>query len=212
MAKRNAPARPSAKPAPGRSPDKYRRILDAAVQVIAENGYYNSRVSDIAARAGVADGTIYLYFQNKEQILMAAIDSAFEAFLQLARVELERTRDPREKLRRMAGLHLELMGSHRDLATVFQTELRQSAKFLAQFSRTQLVEYFNLIRSVVREGQQAGVFRPQVSDKIAANCFFGALDEMVTSWLLSDHDYPLGGAADAVVDVFLSGMEARTSA
>lgn len=212
MAKRNAPARPGVKSAPGRSPDKYRRILDAAIHVIAANGYHNSRVSDIADCAGVADGTIYLYFENKEQILMAAIDSAFETFLKLAREEMARIHDPREKLRRMAFLHLDLLGKQRDLATVFQTELRQSAKFIARFSRSQLVEYFNLIRSAVREGQQAGLFRPQVSDKIAANCFYGALDEMVTSWLLSDHDYPLGGAADAVVDVILSGMETRTPA
>ncbi|HUK86946.1 MAG TPA: TetR/AcrR family transcriptional regulator [Terriglobales bacterium] len=212
MVKRNSPARPGAKPAPGRSSEKYQRILEAAVQVIAQNGYYNSRVSDIADRAGVADGTIYLYFQNKEQILMAAIDSAFETFLRLAREDLAKIHDPREKLRRMAFLHLDLLGKKRDLAAVFQTELRQSAKFLAQFSRNHLVEYFDLIREVVREGQQAGVFRRQLSDKIAANCFFGALDEMVTSWLLSDRDYPLGGAAEAVVDVILSGMEARPSA
>ena len=212
MAKRNSPARPGAKPAPGRSPEKYQRILDAAIRVIAENGYHNSRVSDIAESAGVADGTIYLYFENKEQILMAAIDSAFEVFLKLAREELAKVTDPREKLRRIAFLHLDLLGKRRDLATVFQTELRQSAKFIAQFSRKQLVEYFDLIRGAVREGQQAGLFRPGVSDKIAANCFYGALDEMVTSWLLSDREYPLGGAADAVVDVILSGMEARPSA
>lgn len=199
-------------PSSGRSSDKYQRILDAAVAVIAEKGYWQAKVAEIADRAGVADGTIYLYFENKEQILMAAIDSAFETFLKLAREELAKVHDPREKLRRIAFLHLDLLGRQRDLATVFQTELRQSAKFIAQFSRTQLVEYFNLIRNVVREGQQAGLFRAQVSDKIAANCFYGALDEMVTSWLLSDRDYPLGGAADAVVDVILAGMETRPSA
>ena len=212
MAKRNSPARPGAKPAPGRSPEKYRRILDAAIHVIARNGYHNSRVADIADHAGVADGTIYLYFENKEQILMAAIESAFEVFLKLAREELAKVRDPREKLRRIAFLHLDLLGKQRDLATVFQTELRQSAKFIAQFSRKQLVEYFDLIRGVVREGQQAGIFRAQLSDKIAANCFYGALDEMATSWLLSDRDYSLGGAAEAVVDVILAGMETRPSA
>ena len=92
------------------------------------------------------------------------------------------------------------------MAAVFQTELRHSAKFLAEFSRTQLKEYFNLIREIVLRGQEAGVFRREVSDKIFANCFFGALDEMVTSWVLSDHDYPLEGAADAVADVLISGL------
>jgi TetR/AcrR family fatty acid metabolism transcriptional regulator len=195
-----------------RSSDKHQRILDAAIEVIAENGYFQSRVTDIAARAGVADGTIYLYFKNKEQVLMAAIDSAFAAFLKRARAELSHTREPGERLRRLAHLHLETLGANRSLAIVFQTELRQSAKFLAQFSHHQLVEYFNLIRAEVREGQRAGVFRRELSDKIVANCFFGALDEMVTSWMLSEHDYPLAGAADAVVDVILKGMETRAQA
>ncbi|HEV2022831.1 MAG TPA: TetR/AcrR family transcriptional regulator [Terriglobales bacterium] len=196
----------------GRASDKYQRILDAAVEVIAESGYFQARVTDIAARAGVADGTIYLYFKNKEQILMAAIDSAFAAFLERTRAELSRTQEPRERLRRLAQLHLETLGANRNLAIVFQTELRQSAKFLAQFSHQRLIEYFDLIREVVREGQQAGVFRRGLSDKIVANCFFGALDEMVTSWVLSEHDYPLAGAADAVVDVILKGMETRAEA
>lgn len=192
--------------------EKHQRILDAAVEVIAEHGYFRARVSEIADRAGVADGTIYLYFRNKEQVLMAAIDAAFAAFLQRARAEVEKARDPRERLRRIATLHLEGLGANRNLAIVFQTELRQSARFLAQFSHRRLVEYFDLIRQVVREGQQAGVFRREMSDKIAANCFFGALDEMVTSWVLSERDYPLAGAADAVVDVVLRGMETRTGA
>ncbi len=195
-------------PPQGRSPEKYQRILDAAIAVIAEKGFFNSRVAEIAERAGVADGTVYLYFKNKEQILMAAIDSAFTAFLERARRELVPSASPPEKLRRLARLHLETLGENRAVAVVFQTELRQSAKFLEQFSRHRLVEYFDLIRSIVREGQEAGTFRREFSDKIATNCFFGALDEMVTSWMLSDRDYPLGGAADAVVDVILRGMEA----
>jgi TetR/AcrR family fatty acid metabolism transcriptional regulator len=195
-----------------RGSEKYQRILDAAIEVIAESGYFRARVTDIAARAGVADGTIYLYFQNKEQVLMAAIESAFAAFLKRAREELSHTQGPVQRLRRLAQLHLEALGANRSLAIVFQTELRQSAKFLAQFSHHQLLEYFDLIRAEVRAGQRAGVFRRELSDKIVANCFFGALDEMVTSWMLSEHDYPLAGAADAVVDVILKGMETRTKA
>jgi TetR/AcrR family fatty acid metabolism transcriptional regulator len=189
--------------------DKYERILEAAVEVIAEHGFFNARVSDIAQRAGVADGTIYLYFKSKDQILMAAISNAFGAFLDLARTEVKSGSDPRDQLRRLALLHLTSLGSNRNLAIVFQTELRQSARFLAQFSQHQLKQYFDLIREVVRDGQEQGVFRPDLSDKIVANCFFGSLDEMVTSWLLSERDYSLPGAADAVVDVILGGVETR---
>ncbi len=197
--------------APGRNADKYQRILDAAIEVIAQHGYASSRVTDIAARAGVADGTIYLYFHNKEELLMEAINTAFESFLTRARAEMTQLHDPRDRLRRMAFLHLSMLGEHRELAVVFQTELRHSAKFLAQFSTKHLIDYFQLIRDQVREGQRLGLFRPDLSDKIAANCFFGALDEMVTSWMLSDHEYPLGNAADAIVDIILRGMEIRPS-
>jgi TetR/AcrR family transcriptional regulator, fatty acid metabolism regulator protein len=193
----------------GTPAEKHSRILTAAIEVFAANGYFNSRVADIAKRAGVADGTIYLYFKNKEQILMAAIDFAFSTFMQAAQKELATISDPRQKLRRLAELHLDSLGSNRGLAMVFQTELRQSAKFLSEFSHRHLIEYFDLVRAIVRQGQQAGCFRKEISDKIAANCFFGALDAMVTSWLLSERDYNLGAASGALVDVILNGMEAR---
>jgi len=191
----------------GHDPEKYQRILEAAIDVIAERGFFSARVSDIANRAGVADGTIYLYFKNKEQILMAAISTPFSAFMERARVEVAKSSNPRQQLKNLAQLHLGGLGANRNLAIVFQTELRQSARFLAQFSRHQLKQYFDLVREIVRQGQRTGAFRPELSDKIVANCFFGALDEMVTSWILSEHEYSLAGAADAVADVILRGME-----
>ncbi len=187
--------------------DKYQRILDAAVAVIAEKGYWQAKVAEIADRAGVADGTIYLYYKNKEQVLMAAIDSAFDAFLERARAELAALDGPKQRLHRLAFLHLDMLGANRNLAVVFQTELRHSAKFLAQFSRHRLVEYFDMIRGIVKEGQKSGVFRAEVSDKIAAQCFFGAVDEMVTSWVLSEREYQLSASAESVVELILSGME-----
>src|SRR5512133_168308 len=94
------------------SGEKYQRILDAAVAVFAERGFHSARVADIAARAGVADGTVYLYFRNKEEILMAAINSAFDAFMKHARIELEKIQSPIDKLKRLAYLHLHSLGSN----------------------------------------------------------------------------------------------------
>jgi len=199
----------TSKPANGTS-DKHQRILDAAIEVIAEHGFFHSRVSEIADRAGVADGTIYLYFKNKDQLLMAAIDSAFHRFIRRAKAAVDEITDPREKLRRMAFLHLEGLGANRNLAIVFQTELRHSAKFLGQFSHNLMVEYFDLIKGVLREGQTAGVFRADMSVTIAAHCFFGAVDEIVTTWILSDRDHQLSSLADAVVSIVLKGVEAGT--
>jgi TetR/AcrR family fatty acid metabolism transcriptional regulator len=193
-----------------RGGDKYRRILDAAIDVIAEKGFHSSRVSDIADRAGVADGTVYLYFKSKEQILMAALDGAFESFYRRAKEELASSTGAPAKLRTLARLHLRSLSQHRSLAVVLQTELRQSAKFLAEFSHRELKGYFDLIREIIREGQEAGTVRREVPDKIAAACFFGALDEMVTSWVLSSREWDLAAAADPVVDLILSGMETRS--
>jgi TetR/AcrR family fatty acid metabolism transcriptional regulator len=139
---------------------------------------------------------------------MAAIDSAFHRFIRRAKAALNEIDDPREKLRRIAFLHLEGLGSNRNLAIVFQTELRHSAKFLGQFSHNLMVEYFDLIKGVLREGQATGAFRADLSVTIAAHCFFGAVDEIVTSWILSDRDHHLSSLADSVVSIVLKGVEA----
>lgn len=193
-----------------RSSDKYQRILDAAVAVFAEKGFFVSRVSDIAERADVADGTVYLYFKNKDEILAAAINTAFDGFMKTARTELEGLPTPSDRLRRLAYLHFEALGANRNMAVVFQMELRQSTRFLSEFSHEHLVEYFNLVRQAICDGKANGEFRSDLPEKIAVNCFFGAIDEMVTSWVLSEEDYPLAHVADPVLDILLSGMQATS--
>jgi TetR/AcrR family fatty acid metabolism transcriptional regulator len=201
---------PSAPPA-ARNSEKYQRILDAAMAVFAEKGFFVSRVSDIADRANVADGTVYLYFKNKDEILATAINTAFDTFMNNACPELQKIADPAERLRQLARLHLEALGGNRNAAIVFQMELRQSTR-LSEFSHHHLVEYFSLVRAAIREGQESGRFRRELPEKIAANCFFGALDEMVTSWVLSEHEFPLANAADAVVDILLNGLRSSDRA
>jgi TetR/AcrR family transcriptional regulator, fatty acid metabolism regulator protein len=193
-----------------RNAEKYQRILDAAVAVFAEKGFFTARISDIADRASVADGTVYLYFKNKEEILTMAINTAFDAFMRHARTELEKLADPAERLRRLAFLHLDALGSNRNLAVVFQMELRQRTRFLSEFSHHHMVEYLALAGAAISDGQASGIFRPEMPAKVAANCFFGALDEMVTSWVLNEHEYRLANVSDTVVDIFLNGMRAGT--
>lgn len=189
--------------------DKRKEILQAAVQVFARRGFFNSKVSDVAKRAGVADGTIYLYFRNKEDLLISLFDQTMSEFIGRANQSLAGALGPVEKLRRLAFLHLEELGRHRDLAVVFQIELRHSSKFMARFSKTRLADYFELLRRVIREGQQSGYFRKDVHEKIAAKCFFGALDEMATNWILSERRYDLAALTGPVVDVFVRGLEVR---
>ena len=188
--------------------DKREAIRRAAIKVFANSGYFNSKVADIAREAGVADGTVYLYFKSKEDILRSIFDRSVEDALGAAREQIERVSDPKEKLRRIALLHLERLGADRDLAVVFQVELRGSTKFMEEFSAAGFAEYLMLIRSTFEEGQRAGIFRSDLNAKVVAKILFGALDEMATNWILSKRRYKLAPLADQVLDIFLHGVTA----
>jgi TetR/AcrR family fatty acid metabolism transcriptional regulator len=189
--------------------DKREAILRAAIRVFAGKGYFNSKGADIAREAGVADGTVYLYFKSKEEILHSIFDRNMEEAISASRKQLEEITDARQKLRRIALMHLERLGADRDLAVVCQVELRGSTKFMEEFSAAGFAEYLNLIRSTFEEGQQAGVFRPELNAKIVAKILFGALDEMATNWILSKRRYKLAPMADQVLDIFLNGVAAK---
>src|SRR5213080_3644015 len=187
---------------------KREAILRAATRVFARNGYFNSKVADIAAAAGVADGTVYLYFKSKEEILHSIFDQNMAEAIDAARKLTEKLSDPREKLRRIAALHLERLGADRDLAVVFQVELRGSTKFMEEFTAAGFAEYLGLLHAIFAEGQRAGVFRKELNPKIAAKILFGALDEMATNWIISKRHYQLEPMADIVMDIFLNGIGA----
>jgi len=188
--------------------DKRAIILRAATRVFARNGYFNSKVADIARAADVADGTVYLYFKSKEEILHSIFDQNVAEAIAAARKLIQGIADPREKLRRVAALHLERLGADRNLAVVFQVELRGSTKFMREFSAAGFAEYLALLRQIFEEGQAAGVFRKELNPKLAAKILFGALDEMATNWIISKRQYKLAPTADVVMDVFLNGVRA----
>jgi TetR/AcrR family transcriptional regulator, fatty acid metabolism regulator protein len=187
--------------------DKREAILRSAISVFARCGYFNSKVADIAREAGVADGTVYLYFKSKEEILHSIFDRSVDEALDAAKKRVEHLTDAREKLRQIAHLHLERLGADRDLAVVFQVELRGSTKFMEEFSAAGFAEYLTLIRSTFEEGQRTGVFRADLNSRVVAKVLFGALDEMATNWILSKRRYKLAPMADQVLDIFLNGVQ-----
>jgi TetR/AcrR family fatty acid metabolism transcriptional regulator len=192
--------------------DKRDAILQAATRVFARRGFFQSQVADIARVAGVAAGTVYLYFRSKDDLLVSVFDRTMREALAEGREALAGIGDARERLRRIARLHLERLGRDRDLAVVFQVELRQSTKFMERFSSTLLRDYLEMIRSTIADGQQQGVFRSEISATTAAKVFFGALDEMATNWILTRRRYALAADADAVVDLFVHGVSAQRGA
>jgi TetR/AcrR family fatty acid metabolism transcriptional regulator len=191
-----------------RANGKYEAILRAAIKVFARSGFFNAKVADVAREAGVADGTVYLYFKNKDDILVSIFNHVMEEALALGRERLAEVSDPVEKLKQIVHAHLDRIGRDRDLAIVFQVELRSSTKFMEQFSATKVTEYLDMIRGVIEEGMRQGVFRRGINTTIAAKVLFGALDEMATNWVLSRKRYSLITTADPVIDILLNGIAA----
>lgn len=189
--------------------DKREAILRAAIKVFAGKGYFNSKVADIAGEAGIADGTVYLYFKSKDEILHSIFDRAMAEFIAEGKKELAEIPDSVGKLTRIAEMHLERLGADRDMAIVFQVELRGSTKFMQEFSAAGFGEYLDIIRKTIEDGQNAGVFRREVKPVVAAKILYGALDEMVTNWVLSNKAYPLPPLAREVLSIFFGGMSCK---
>jgi TetR/AcrR family transcriptional regulator, fatty acid metabolism regulator protein len=204
--------RPSLTKPPMTAADKRDAILKAATQVFARRGFFQSQVADVAKAAGIAAGTVYLYFRSKDELLVSIFERTMRDTLAEGEATIGEVKDPRERLRRIARLHLERMGRDRDLAVVFQVELRQSTKFMERFSSTYLRDYLGVIRDTFAEGQRTGAFRPDFNPTVAAKALFGALDEMATNWILTQRKYPLADQADEVIDLFLNGVRPADAA
>ncbi len=186
--------------------DKRESILGAATRVFAQSGYFSSKVADIAAEAGIADGTVYLYFKSKDEILHSIFDRAMRKFIAEGRSQLVELATPVDRLRKIAELHLARLGADRDLAVVFQVELRGSIKHMQEFSAAGFAEYLDIIRETIEAGQTQGDFRRDVKPIVAAKILYGSLDEMVTNWVLSSRTYPLAPMANEVLKIFLDGI------
>jgi TetR/AcrR family fatty acid metabolism transcriptional regulator len=189
-----------------RDPGKRQQIIDAAVRVFARNGYYNSRVSDIAREAGIASGTIYLYFKTKEDILVTLFREKMAEWVAHVRREIAGEPDAIAKIRTLVRLHFAVLEDNPPLAEVVQVELREGNKFFRGASAHEVSAYFDLIRSVLEEGIAAGVVRHDVPVKLATKMLFGAMDQCATSWVLGKRGYRLTESADAVATLFLQGV------
>ncbi len=213
-----SPPSRAARPARARRPirlvpqrDKRDALLRAATHVFARRGFFNAQVADIARSAGVAAGTVSLYFRSKEDLLTSIFERTMREAIDEGRAALAGIGSPVARLREIGRLHLDRLGRDRDLAIVFQVELRQSTKHMQRFSSTLLQEYLGMIRDTIAEGQADGSFRSDIHATVAAKIFFGALDEMATNWILSRRRYSLVSEAEPVVELFVNGVHAQGS-
>ncbi|MBZ0116082.1 MAG: TetR/AcrR family transcriptional regulator [Sandaracinaceae bacterium] len=198
-----------------RATDKRERILRAAIKVFARKGFYATRVSEIAKAAGVADGTIYLYFENKDAVLVSIFEDRITKLLTVLRDEIAKAESFDAKLRTVVELQLGLLEGQRDLAEVITVNLRQSSLLLKQYAAPLFTEYLELIANVIAEGQKEGIVRADVSPRVVARSVWGALDGVALTWALGGKEpgkpESLRRAASQIASVFLDGLRADGS-
>ncbi|MCB9529595.1 MAG: TetR/AcrR family transcriptional regulator [Myxococcales bacterium] len=204
--------------APGGAPigqpdpsDKRERILDAAIQVFAERGFYHARVSEVAAAAGVAGGTIYNYFKSKDDLLISLFEDRMDAILADFRSRLDGLDSASDRLRRFIELHLEMVAGDPALAEVLTVELRQSSKFMREYKALKFGEYLLVIEDIIERGRARGEFRDDVDARILKRVIFGALDEVSLFWVDARRNdnlqpYALDRAAEQIWRVCVGGL------
>lgn len=170
---------------PNSGGEKRDRILRAAVTIFSRKGFFNSKVSEIARAASVADGTIYLYFRNKDDLLISLFEEKMGEVVADVRRRTAAGGNALEKLKIFIGNHMDLLERESGLVEVLQVELRQSTKFLKDYTPVKFFEYLEIISEILEEGKREGVLRPDLNVAIARRAIFGALDELSLTYILS---------------------------
>jgi TetR/AcrR family fatty acid metabolism transcriptional regulator len=190
-----------------KSDEKYQKIIAAAVKIFAQKGFFKAKVSEIAKEAGIADGTVYIYFKHKDDILISLFEEKMQEVLTNMKEQLDLEIDPLKKIEKFALVHLNLIEDHKEIAEIIQVELRQSSQFMKNYHNTKFLEYLNLISKIIEEGKEKGVIREDVIPGIAKRAFFGALDEMSRFWVLSKKPkYDIQTASKQITNFFIHGI------
>ena len=191
-----------------RNTEKYQQILSAAVKVFAEQGFFQSTVAQIAKRAGVADGTIYLYFKNKDDILIQIFKYKTNQVFGLFRQAVDQGRTAEEKLRNLVATHLEAFQEDINMAIVYQAETHQHRRLVQDVIKEISKMYRDIISEVVELGQQEGSIRRNLYVGLVMRMINGAVDEVINAWIHADGDYDLVSMANPLVDLIIGGIGA----
>ena len=185
---------------------KYHQILEAAVKVFARQGFHQSTVAQIAKEAGVADGTIYLYFKNKDDILVQFFSLRAKQVFESFREEVDRAETSADKLRNLVRRHLAEFQRDRDGAVVYQVETHQNSRLVETQIKEMSKMYRDLISEIVEKGQQEGSIRKDLYVGLVKRFIIGAVDEVINTWLHSNGEYDLVSMADPLVELFIKGI------
>ncbi|NVB85219.1 MAG: TetR/AcrR family transcriptional regulator [Kofleriaceae bacterium] len=180
----------------GEKRDKRDRILSAAERIFARHGFFAAKVSDVAKEAGVADGTIYLYFKSKDDILISLFERRMEQVNERLRDATANVKGPIEQLRAFVRTYLQLVHDEPAAAEVLTIELRQSSKFMKEYENPQFADFLRLLGGIITAAQEKGLIDSAIPAHVAARMIFGMLDELALAWVLAKQPFG-GGAAGA---------------
>jgi TetR/AcrR family fatty acid metabolism transcriptional regulator len=195
-----------------KNPEKRVRILDAALKIFASRGFYNAKVSEVAKEAGVADGTIYLYFESKDALLIALFEDRMQRIIARATDEIAHSEGTvLDKIRQAIALHLSLVLDDPDLAEFITVELRQSGKFVKEYDNPKFTEYLRIFRDLILAGQEQGLIRRTVDARLVVRAIFGALDELLLTLSLThrNRSVDINATVDGLCDIFFDGIRAQ---
>jgi AcrR family transcriptional regulator len=190
--------------------EKRRLIVDAAVRVFARKGYHAARVGDIAEEAGVAHGLLYHYFPSKEEVLATLFRENWSELLRRFEQVAASDEPADEQLRGIAKILLRTWRNNPDLVTVMVRDVARSSHLQSQVDEIGLG--FETIQRVIERGQEDGVFRRDIDPRLASWIFYGALEEILTGWVLGqlpDGDEEVARAERTVIDVVCGGLGPR---
>jgi TetR/AcrR family fatty acid metabolism transcriptional regulator len=188
--------------------EKRERILKAAIKVFARDGFFNAKVEEIARMAGVATGTTYLYFDNKDDLLISIFEEEMVPIIDEMRNEIAQVSHPEEKIRTFIDHHMRMVRTHPDMTQLLEIELRQSSKFIHGYKGTRFKEYLDVIGNAFTEGQEEGIFRTDIQPTLFKQILFGALDQIATNWTLSrSKRLDLDLAAKQIATALLEGVK-----
>lgn len=188
--------------------DKYDAILRAAIKVFAENGYHNAQVSKIAREANVADGTIYLYFDNKADLLISVFRESMGSFVEQLRQKLATLERAEDQLKQLIQMQFQSLESDVEMALVTQIELRQANADIRMGINPILKEYLNVIDDIIEAGKEQGVFRTEIDTHIARKMIFGTMDETATSWVMTSRKHELRNLVEPIYQCLVYGLKA----
>ena len=189
--------------------DKPRRILDAAVRVFAAQGYDASRVGDIAKEAGVAYGLVYHYYASKEAVLEAVFREAWGRLLAAVALAEESGEDAAEQLELVVKIVLRAWRDDPDLVRLLVSEVTRNPHI--QDELDEIGQAFASLERMVRRGQADGTFRAELDPRFAAWMLYGALEEVLTGWVLGqlpDDAAAVSTAEREVTATMVGGMRA----